>query len=91
MAENKRGRKPMSADRKKAKVTLTMRPALRNELERIADGHGLSMSEMVEKFVTDRLEAEAALRQIAKEAKEKAERKAAREARAAKKAQAEAK
>ena len=83
MTENKRGRKPMAEDRKKVKLTLTVRPDTRNCLEDIADEHGLSMSEMVGKFVSDYVEAKLLMEEIERKQREKEARKAAREAKKA--------
>ncbi len=80
------GRKKMDPGRKKVKMTLTVRPDTRACLDDIADEKGLSVSEVIEMFVNDYVEAKLALVELEREAREKAERKAKREARKAAKA-----
>lgn len=84
MSDSKRGRKPIPADQRKVKLTLTVRPDIREALDRIVAADGLaSISELLERYTEARLEAD----RIAREEREKALAKEARRlAREAKKA-----
>lgn len=73
----------MPEDKKKVKLTLTVRPFIRQEMERIAAEQGISVSELIENYVTHQLAEELKERIAREEAAAKAARKAAREAKKA--------